>query len=465
MSLAKQIEALRKQRRTLLDSMTTLSEKVATEERLFTADEQKDFDKTQGEIADIDQTLDRLLAAEKAIAAGARPAPSPLNPTPGVEPKAYKPFKGQGFVRMVLAVARHKGNHQAAAEFASRWRDQTPEVEIVLRAIAQTGEMPGEVLRAAVAAGTTTNPTWAGPLVYAQNLASEFIELLRPATVVGQLPLRPVPFNVSIPRQTSAASAQWVGEGASKPVQQLNFDRLPIPWAKMSVISVITDELARFSEPSAEMLVRDDLVIAIAQFADLQFLDPTVAPLAAVRPGSITNGTAAQVISVPSTGVTVAEITADVTNVLKQMANANLPMLNLRWIMTPAARITLQNVRTGQDLIAFPELSGAGGTLIAGTNPTFRGYQIVETNNVGAAAGVTNLILLDCSQIFHAEDPVIDVQASNEASLQMDSAPATPATPLVSMFQQNMLAIRAEQYQYWVRRHDKVVGMITGFQT
>jgi HK97 family phage major capsid protein len=462
MSMRKQIEALNKKRNAHLDAMTALSETAANDNRLFTEDEKKAFDKDQGEVRDIDAQLERLAEAERQVAGRAKPAPAPGNDNGGrAEVKPFKPFKAQGFVRMVLAVARTKGNIHAAAEFATRWKDQTPEVEIVLRTIAQTGEMPSEVFRAAVAAGTTTNPTWAGPLVYAQNLASEFIELLRPATVVGKLPLRPVPFNVSIPRQTSGVAAQWVGEGQSKPVGQLNFDRLPIPWAKTSVICVITDELARFADPSAEMLVRDDLVLAIAQFVDLQFLDPTVAPLANVRPGAITNGGAGVVISVPSTGLTVAEITADTTSLMKQMAAANLPMLDLRWIMTPAARITLQNIRTVQDLIAFPEV-GQG---------QFRGYPIVETNNVptvtvpGPTLGQTSLILMDCSQILHASDPVVDVQSSNEASLQMDTAPATPPAPLVSMFQQNMLAIRAEQYQYWVRRHDKCVGMITGFQT
>jgi HK97 family phage major capsid protein len=464
--LRDQIAALLKQRKQRLDDMETLSKKAGEAERLFTADEQKEFDKVLADVADIDATLSRLQEAERQLGASAKPLPTPGNPTPtptpGLELKPFKAFAGQGFVRMTLAIARTKGNLHAAAEFATRWKDQTPGVEIVLRAMAQTGEMPGEVLRAAVAAGTTTSATWAGPLIYAQNLASEFIEFLRPQTIVGRLPLRPVPFNVSIPRQTSGASAGWVGEGLSKPVAPLSFDRLPIPWAKTSVICVITDELARFSDPSAEMLVRDDLVQTIVNFVDTQFIDPSVAPLAAVRPGAVTNGVAGtNVIVVPSTGLTVAEINADVTSLMKQMAAANIPMNRMYWVMTPAARITLQNIRTVQDLIAFPEV-GQG---------QFRGYPIVESNSVPTSgpspgpAGQTDLVLMDCSQIFHASDPIVDIQASNEASLQMDSAPATPPAPLVSMFQQNMLAIRAEQYQYWVRRHALSVGYVSIFQT
>ena len=45
----------------------------------------------------------------------------------------------------------------------------------------------------------------------------------------------------------------------------------------------------------------------------------------------------------------------------------------------------------------------------------------------------------------------------------MDSAPATPPTPLVSLWQQNMLGIKAERFIYWLRRRDGVVQVISGF--
>src|SRR4029077_15455181 len=83
------------------------------------------------------------------------------------------------------------------------------------------------------------------------------IELLRAETILGRLNgYRSVPFNIKIPRQTAGATANWVGEGLSKPVSKLVFDQVTLPWAKIAVICVITHELARFSNPSAEQLVR-----------------------------------------------------------------------------------------------------------------------------------------------------------------------------------------------------------------
>ena len=474
MTLAEQIAAMLARRARHLAAMTALNAAtivkavaadgdtpaVPASARAFTDDEQTAFDAEKAGIAACDASLANLRSLEAVQGAAAVPvaappgiAAAPLAPTPGVALRAFKPFAGQGFVRMALAVARSKGNMGEAAAFASRWKDQTPEVEQVLRAIAMTGEMPADVLRAAVAAGTTGNATWAAPLVYAQNLAGEFIELLRPQTILGKLPLRAVPFNVSIPRQTAGVSAGWVGEGLSKPVGKLDFDRLPIPWAKVAIICVITQELAKLSDPSAEMLVRDDLINAIVQYLDTQFVDPTVTASAGLRPASITNGAA----TVPSTGATVATINTDLTAMLKYMAAANMPMTSPRWLMTPGARITLQNLRTVQEQYAFPEVN----------QMMLKGYPIIESNNIGTNAtpdpDTTSIILGDWSQVLYASDPVIDLSSSSEASLQMDSAPATPPTPLVSMFQQNMLAIKAEQYNYWAKRHANAVVVLTGF--
>jgi HK97 family phage major capsid protein len=372
----------------------------------------------------------------------------------------FKPFPGQGFVRYAVAIARAKGNMGQAIEIARQWKDQTPEVLAILECQYRTGMSPVQVMRAPVNPGTTTDPAWAGPLVYAQNLAAEFIELLRPEVLLSRMALRPVPFNVRIPRQTSTAAVGWVGQGMSKPAGMAGFDAITIPWAKMSCITVITDELARFSAPSAEMLVRDDLIESMARYADAQFTDPAVAPVANTSPGSITNGIAAGLV-IPSTGLTVTLINTDATKLLKALAAGNIPMTRPYWLMTPAAKIQLGNTRGATvELIAWPEINDRS---------TWFGYPILTSNSIpvstGATPGQTDLILLDASQIFYADDGMVDIETSSEASIQMDTAPATPPTPLVSLWQQNLLGIKAERYQYWTKRHVGCVAYISAFQT
>ena len=89
-------------------------------------------------------------------------------------------------------------------------------------------------------------------------MASEFIELLRPAQILSRFgtngipSLRRVPMNVRMATQTAGGTYQWVGEGAAKPVGELAFGEFTMRFAKAAGIIVITEELARTSSPAAE---------------------------------------------------------------------------------------------------------------------------------------------------------------------------------------------------------------------
>ena len=315
--------------------------------------------------------------------------------------------------------------------------------------------------RAAVTPGTTTDPTWASLLAFYQIMASEFIELLRPVTILGRLPLLSrVPFMVKIPRQTAGATANWVGEGMTKPVSKQAFDLIQIPFTKTATIVVITQELARFSTPSAEQLVRDDLVKAISQFLDTQFIDKTTTPVAGLRPGSITNG----VVPIPSSGSSVAAVTADLNTALLNLMTATQGAISsAAWIMSPAAALFLATLRTALDVFAFPgmALGGTAGTL--GPTPFLLGLPVIVSGNVALTGGLSDIVLVDQAEILLADDGQVLIDTSTEASLQMDSAPATPPTPLISLWQQNMLGIKAERFIYWMARRPGVVQVISGF--
>jgi hypothetical protein len=72
-----------------------------------------------------------------------------------------------------MALAASKGNLTVAERIAeTKWKD-TPEV--------------ASVIKTATAEGTTSDATWAGPLVQYNDMAAEFIELLRAETILGRL--------------------------------------------------------------------------------------------------------------------------------------------------------------------------------------------------------------------------------------------------------------------------------------
>lgn len=463
MTISKQITNLQKQRAAVLDGMNALSERAADEERMLMTEEQATWERDLQRVQSIDADLAHLFAKERMAGATARPITMPPGMASGFGGRA-KAFPGQAFTRLVGALATSRGNLPQALEIARRWSDM-PEIESVLTAAVRLGGTADEFWlgRAAVAVGTTTDPTWAAPLANYQVMANEFIELLRPVTILGRLPaLTRVPFLVKIPRQTGGASATWVGEGLSKPVSSLAFDSITVPETKIAVIVVITQELARFSTPSAELLVRNDLIATVAQFIDQQLLDPLVAPVAGLKPGSITNG----VVPIPSSGRSVGAITNDLNAALLALMNALQGNITApAWIMSPAAALFLATLRTAQDVFAFPGMSlGVGGTPGSlGPSPSLMGIPAIVSGNVKLTDGLSDIVLVDQAQILLADDGQVLLDTSGEASLQMDTAPATPPTTLVSLWQQNLLGIKAERFIYWLPRRAGVVQVISGF--
>src|SRR3546814_1165786 len=85
------------------------------------------------------------------------------------------------------------------------------------------------VLKAAVAAGNTIDSTWAKPLVEYVNYAGDFVDFLRPRTILGRFgaggipSLRRIPFNVHIKGQTVGGTGYWVGEGKPQPVTKFGY--------------------------------------------------------------------------------------------------------------------------------------------------------------------------------------------------------------------------------------------------
>lgn len=457
-TIAEQIASFEATRVAKSARMEELMNVAAEEGVTLDAEQTEEYDGLEAEVKSIDAHLVRLSALEKSNAAKAKPVEvkdqqSGSDARGGAVPAVAKSAlpKGTAFTRYAIALARGKGNLMQAAEVAKAWGD-TPEVETVLKA--------------AVAAGTTTDADWAKPLVEYQNMASEFVDLLRPQTIIGRIPgLRRVPFNIKIPRQTAGAAAQWVGEGKPKPVSELSFDQITLGFAKLAGIVVLTDELVRFSNPSAEALVRQDLINTIVQTMDKDFVDPAKAVSVGVSPASITNG----VTPVVASGTDADAVRADVKALFAKFLAANMSMAGAVFVMTETQALGLALM---QNPLGQPEFPGLA---INGTSGgTFFGLPVVLSENIPAQAEVagppaipagSRIILAKASEILLADDGQVMLDVSREASLEMDSAPTSPptaSTVMVSLWQHNMVGIRAERFINWAKRRADVVQYITG---
>ncbi|WLB14813.1 phage major capsid protein (plasmid) [Bradyrhizobium elkanii] len=453
-TIAEQISAFEATRQAKAAEMDSIMEVSAEKGETLDAEQTEKYDGLATEVKSIDEHLVRLRAHEATNKAAAVAVTEVKSVEDGskarggvsvVQVRDKNLPKGIGFTRFVIANARAKGNIMLAHEIAKgneQWKSETPEVEMMLKT--------------AVTSGSTSDTTFASPLVNYQVLTQEFVEYLRPLSIIGRLQgLTRVPFKVRIQRQTGASTVNWVGEGAPKPLTSSTFDSITLDFAKIAGIIVLNDELVRLSSPSAEMLVRDDLAKSIVQFMDNQFVDPSKAAVSGVSPASITNG----VSPVTATGTTGAALRADLKSLFASFLAANMQVTNASFIMTQQTALAISLMTNSLGNPEFPNITMNGGTLL--------GLPVITSENIPATGGSPTdgypIILVSTPDILLADDGDITIDASREASLQMDTAPDSPATAstvMVSMFQQNMTAIRAERYLAWAKRRSSAVAYI-----
>ena len=430
---AEQITAFEATRKTKDGRMQELMRTAADAGVTLDASQSEEYDGLLAEVKSIDVHLERLHAYEATLptlSTPVLPVTKPSLTTPVIQVKSNVP-PGTAMTRIAMARAATRGNAYEAIEFAKQWDDSTPEVALYLKA--------------AVAAGTTTDSVWAGPLAQYQNIASEFVELLRPATVIGRVPgLRRVPFRSQVPTQTAGGTYGWVGQAAPKPVTSLTFGTARLEISKAAGIIVLTEELVRSSTPSAEAVVRADMIAGIAQFLDTQFIDPAVAAVVDVSPASITNG----LTPITSTDDPLADLYA----VLAALSTANVGLAGVVLIMSETNALGMGLLRDAMGNRVFPGVGPTGGTA--------DGITVIASNAAG-----TNVIAFQPSAILYADDGGVAIDVSREASVQMNSTPDNPATAttvLVSLWQNNLVGLRAERWINWKRVRDAAVQIVTG---
>lgn len=343
-------------------------------------------------------------------------------PTPGQDPapkiEIVKTLeKGIGFAqyaraKLVAALEAKKGHYIAPVDMAKQ--------------LGFGDEVQDLVKKATL--GTTTDSGFAASLVTENRLVGEFVDMLRAATVFDQLSgFRAVPFNSKIPSQLTGGTASWVGEGAAKPLTNPTYGEVEIKEHKLAAITVYTQELMRRSDPSVDILVRDDLIEASKTLIDNTFLDASAAT--AVRPAGVLDG----VVETANTGTTAANYEADLLALVDSFVTANLSLDGAYFIMseTRAAQISLLRDALGRSYFE--------GMALRGTR-TLMGIPVITSQTVG-----DKIILVKTSEILLAQDGGVDVSYSDQATL-VDGGTTH------HLWQENKFAVRVEKFITWAKR-------------
>jgi hypothetical protein len=89
------------------------------------------------------------------------------------------------------------------------------------------------------------------------------------------------------------------------------------------------------------------------------------------------------------------------------------------------------------------------------------GIPVLTSNSVpGSTSGGSVVVLVDAASVDVADEGLLAVDVTEEATLQMDSAPASGAQQGVSLWQSDLVGFRITAFRNWQRRHDAAVAYL-----
>jgi len=319
-----------------------------------------------------------------------------------------------------------------------------------------TAAVTGAITRAAVAGATTTTTNWAAELI--QLAQGEFVNLLYPNAVFPKLSAMGTALNfgpnagaIKIPsRQTTPSiGGSFVAESAPIPVRRLGTTSITLYPHKVGAISVYSREIAAYSNPAIESLIRDSIVNDTSINVDGVLLDN--AAVSTTRPAGLTNG--------------VSTLTATAGGGYAAFLG-DLNKLTAPFYAVNAGRklVMLTNPQQRQQLIYAPGPAGAP----FGWSTQFTDMFTVIASTTIAAGSVYMIDAVDFVSVSGAPE----FEVSEVATLHMEDT--TPlniatgaqgsgvlATPTQSMFQTGQIAIRMIANISWAMRRTGMVQFIS----
>ncbi|MGF6839889.1 hypothetical protein QF001_003756 [Paraburkholderia youngii] len=308
-----------------------------------------------------------------------------------------------GFIRVARALALARGDvPEARAMLEAHYGDRCAELVFLERAIINVGAIdnPDDVALAGIAENFLA-------LVGEYSIIDRIDEVM-PDTFHRVVPYRPV-------LTGGATTAAWIPEAMIIPMGEAGFEIERIPAKKVAGLLVVTEELARVFAPRADRILGGELARALADEVTRTFLSDDAPSNAS--PGGIFYGAS----EIAGTG----DIGQDVVNLLAEFTG---DLESAVLVCSPLAGAAF--AKAGED-----EAGALGGYVL--------GIPFVtSTHMAGSVIG-----LVDVGQVILAEDGV-GLDTSTHASVTASASGTGPAT-LVSLWQSNLVGVRAIQYINW----------------
>ncbi len=282
------------------------------------------------------------------------------------------------------------------------WREAGYEREVSDEIARQSGRTPKGFFAPASAwgqrnliAGTDAD---GGYLKGTDHLGSEFIEALRGRLVTAGLGARimsGLKGDISIPKLSAGVSAAFVGEGSAVAEVNQTFAAVTLAPKTLGAFTDISRKLMAQSDPSAEAVVRDDLLNAVA--AKLE--DVTIEGGGSNEPTGITQTSGIGSVAIGTNGG--APTWASAVNLVKEVEIDNAALTNnLAYLTNPKVKAKLSSTAKG---------SGDSVMIMEAPWDRLYGYPLGITTHVpsdltkGSTSGTCSAIIFgDFSQLMLA---------------------------------------------------------------
>ncbi|EBA05996.1 phage major capsid protein [Sagittula stellata] len=392
----------------------------------WSAEDEAKFDALKAEDDKLATQIARLEDLERRRAASATPSA----PLPGASPDGGQPTaapaqaaeKGLRFARMTRTIAAAGGIPHVALQIAEANGDSG--------------------LFANQSAGTATQ----GGFLIPEDVSTEVIELLRPASVVTAMSPRIVPMpngNMTMNRRATGATFAYGEEQTDAPATGVTFGQVRLSAKKLHGIIPISNDLLRQSSTAVDRLIRDDAVADAAQIQDRFFLR-------GIGTESAPKGLRYQLVGTSfatsniltftdATAPTIQQVDNDLGSLELALRNRNIVVTGAQWVMSPRMENFLMNLRDGNGNKVYPEM----GDGMLRKKPYHVTTEIPD--NLGGGTE-TEIALIHPSHVLVGEHMGIEVAMSTEAAYKDASGTMQAAfsrdETLMRMIMQHDLGLR-----------------------
>lgn len=317
--------------------------------------------------------------------------------------------------------------------------------------------------KAAMEAGTFAS----GGAWIPENYVAEVIELLRPISVVMSMGVTQAPLvngSLTLPKITGGATAQYIGESVNIPISSLTGGQVKAQAHKLAVMVPMSNDLLRYSTPSADVLVRNDMVRAAAQARDAAHIrdDGT-----GNSPKGIRYWAPAGQVETMTATPDLAKVDKDLNLLITNLISANVfsipratgtpqsaapglvEMGAVGWLFSPRTWSYLTTLRDGNGNKAFPEMADG---MLKGF-PYGVSSQIPE--NLGGGTNESEVYFAAFSDIVIAQDPRVEMDSSDVAAYHDGSA-------VQAAFSLDQTVIRLIMNDDLIVRHAEAISILTG---